>query len=199
MKTAIIYSSIICLCLITGFAQAQNPFAGQKILIVYLSRTNNTQAIAELIQHNVGGRMVALELEKPYPQDYKAIVQQVAEENERGFLPPLKTKIDDIKSCDIVFIGYPTWGMQLPPPMKSFLNQYDLSGKTIIPFNTNGGYGEGSTLQTVKKLCAHSKVLKSFTMEGGLEKEGKLLVIKGAKRESAASAVKKWLIQISQK
>src|SRR5690606_37859310 len=113
----------------------------EKILIVYLSRTNNTKAVAEMIHENVGGRLVALELKTPYPENYKATVDQVARENETGFLPALKTTIDNIKKYDIVFIGFPTWGMQLPPPMKSFLKHHDLSGKMIVPFNTNGDYG----------------------------------------------------------
>lgn len=112
----------------------------EKILIVYLSRTNNTKVIAEIIKKNVGGKLVALELENPYPNDYKTTVDQVAKENEKGFLPPLTTKIDSMRKYDFIFIGFPTWGMQLPPPVKSFLNQYDLKSKTIIPFNTNAGY-----------------------------------------------------------
>jgi len=106
---------------------------------VYLSRTNNTKAIAEIIHANVGGQLVALELEKPYPADYKTTVDQVASENERAYLPALKTKIDDIEKYDTVFIGFPTWGMKLPPPVKSFLKKYNLGGKTLIPFNTNAG------------------------------------------------------------
>jgi hypothetical protein len=60
-----------------------------KILIVYLSRTNNTKALAEIIHKNIGGKLVRLELQNPYPEDYKAIVDQVVKENETGFLPPL--------------------------------------------------------------------------------------------------------------
>jgi hypothetical protein len=66
----------------------------KKVLIVYLSRTNNTKTIAEIIHNNVGGTLVALELEKPYPENYQQTVQQVVKENETGYLPPLKTKID---------------------------------------------------------------------------------------------------------
>ena len=91
-----------------------------KILIVYLSRTNNTKTIAEIIHRNVGGTLVALELKKPYPEDYRATVEQVVRENETGYLPPLKTKIDSIQNYDVVFVGFPTWGMKLPPPVKSF-------------------------------------------------------------------------------
>ena len=168
-----------------------------KVLIVYLSRTNNTKAIAEIIQRNVGGRLVALELSTPYPENYQATVQQVARENETGFLPPLRTQIDSIQTYDVVFVGFPTWGMQLPPPMKSFLRQYNLQGKTIIPFNTNGGYGIGSTFQTVKELCPNSTVLEGFTMRGGSERDGQLLIIEGDKAKEAETAVVKWLRTIN--
>jgi flavodoxin len=167
-----------------------------KVLIVYLSRTNNTKAIAEIIHKNVGGKLVALELMTPYPENYRAIVQQVVRENESGYLPPLKTKIDNIKQYAIVFVGFPTWGMKLPPPMKSFLHQYDLSGKTVIPFNTNGGYGIGSSFETVTELCPKSKILEGFSMEGGQEINGKLLVIKDDKEKEAETEVKKWLQKI---
>ena len=143
-----------------------------KVLIVYLSRTNNTKTIAEIIHKNAGGTLVALELEKPYPENYRATVEQVVKENETGYLPPLKTKIDSIQNYDVVFVGFPTWGMKLPPPMKSFLHQYDLSGKTVIPFNTNDGYGIGSSFETVKELCPNSKMLDGFTIRGGVESDG---------------------------
>jgi flavodoxin len=168
----------------------------KKILIVYLSRTYNTKAIAEIINKNVGGKLVALELQKPYPENYHQIVSQVVRENETGFLPPLKTKIDSIEKYDIVFIGFPTWDMQMPPPMKSFLHQYNLSGKTVVPFNTNAGYGVGSGFQTVKELCPGSKVLKGFSIKGGIEREGVLFVMKGEMAKEAEKEVRKWLQQI---
>lgn len=154
----------------------------KKILIVYLSRTKNTKAIAEIIHENTGGTLVALELANPYPEDYRATVDQVAKENETGYLPPLKTKIDNIQQYDMVFVGFPTWGMQLPPPMKSFLRQYDLSGKIVVPFNTNGGYGIGSSFDTVKDLCRGSKILDGYSMKGGVERDGILFVIEGEKK-----------------
>lgn len=150
-------------------SKSQNTIAKnvnkENILIVYLSRTNNTKAIAEIIQKNVGGKLVALELEKPYPENYKATVQQVVDENASGYLPPLKTKIDSIEKYDIVFLGFPTWDMKMPPPMKSFLHQYNLSGKTVIPFNTNAGYGVGSSFETVKKIALTVKYGKDFQLK----------------------------------
>ncbi|MBD2701558.1 flavodoxin [Spirosoma sp. BT702] len=169
----------------------------RNVLIVYLSRTSNTRAIADIIHQHVGGKLVALELENPYPENYRATVEQVARENETGFLPPLKTKIDNIQQYDVVFVGFPTWGMQLPPPMKSFLRQYELKGKTVIPFNTNGGYGIGTTFQTVKELCPNSNVVDGFTMRGGSERDGQLLVIQGEKAKEAETDVVKWLREIN--
>ena len=154
-------------------AAAPDP---DKVLIVYLSRTSNTKAVAEIIHQQVGGTLVALELEKPYPSNYQATVQQVARENETGYLPPIKTKIDRMARYDVVFVGFPTWGMQLPPPIKSFLRQYDLKGKTIVPFNTNGGYGVGSSFETVKALY---------------------LVLKGEKANEVETNVKHWLKKLN--
>jgi flavodoxin len=158
MKNAIVLSIIIGLGISSDCSNAQS-MASKKILIVYLSRTNNTKAIAEIIHKKVGGTLVPLELEKPYPENYQQTVQQVVKENETGYLPPLKTKIDSIEKYDIVFLGFPTWDMKMPPPMKSFLHRYKLSGKTVIPFNTNAGYGVGSGFQTLKELCPNSAML----------------------------------------
>lgn len=189
--------------MLSGCSQAQNPpaekAAGLKdknVLIVYLTRTKNTKAIAQIIHKNVGGKLVELELQTPYPEDYKAIVAQVVDENATGFLPPLKTKIDNIEQYDIVFLGFPTWGMQLPPPMKSFLNQYRLSGKTVIPFNTNAGYGIGSTFETVRQLCPDSKILEGFSTKGGIERDGILFVMEGEKEKQAQTEIQQWLQKI---
>ncbi|REA55515.1 flavodoxin [Dyadobacter luteus] len=174
----------------TETESAQKPGA---VLIVYLSRTKNTKAVAEMIHRNVGGKLVAIDLGNPYPENYQQTVAQVSNENSSGYLPPLKTTIDSIGKYDIVFVGFPTWGMRLPPPMKSFLSQYDLSGKTVIPFNTNGGYGIGSTFDTVRALCPNSTILEGYTTRGGLERDGQLLMIKEQKARQTESEVKDWL------
>jgi flavodoxin len=195
MKNIIVLSAIISLCILSGCSNAQS-MTPKNILIVYLSRTNNTKTIAEIIQANVGGTLVAIELEKPYPENYQQTVQQVVKENESGYLPPLKTKIDSIEKYDVVFIGFPTWDMKMPPPMKSFLHQYDFSGKTVIPFNTNAGYGVGSGFETVKELCPNSTILEGFTIKGGIERDGVYLAIKDEKKKEAEKKVKAWLQRI---
>ena len=87
--------------------EVNNRFDTSKVLIVYLSRTNNTKAVAEIIHSNTGGKLVSIELKNPYPADYQATVQQVVKENETGFFPPLKTTVDSIEQFDILFVGFP--------------------------------------------------------------------------------------------
>lgn len=192
------YALVVLLLLSSCFQKETgnpNDSDPKKILIVYLSRTNNTKTVAEIIHKRVGGDLVALELENPYPENYRAIVDQVASENRSGFLPPLKTKVDTDR-YDTIFIGFPTWGMQLPPPMKSFLHDHDLRGKTLVPFNTNGGYGLGSTVQTVRKLCPDSEILKVFSIRGGSERDGIYLAIQGERKDEVEEAVASWLAEI---
>jgi flavodoxin len=178
-------------------APVKAPLDPSKVLIVYLSRTNNTKAVAGIIHKELGGTLVDLELEKPYPANYQATVQQVVRENEQGYLPPLRTKIANLSQYDVVFVGFPTWGMQLPPPMKSFSKQYDLSGKTLVPFNTNAGYGVGSSLETVKALAPRSTVLEGFTTRGGVERDGVLFVMEGNKEKQVQTEVQAWLKKLN--
>lgn len=189
--------SLTCSCQTkSGNPEEMAQVDSEKILIVYLSRTKNTQAVAEMIYEEVGGKLVALELNNPYPENYQAIVAQVAQENETNFLPSLKTKITNLDQYEVVFLGFPTWGMQMPPPMKNFLNEYDLSGKTVIPFNTHAGYGVGSGFETVKSLCSNCKVLEGFSTKGGVERDGILFVMMGEKEVQVQNQVIKWLEKI---
>lgn len=192
-----LFTSLLGSCQTKPVAILENTQeASDKILIVYLSRTKNTKAVAEMIQEQVGGTLIEVELVTPYPEDYRAIVAQVARENESGFLPPLKTKISNLDQYEVIYLGFPTWGMQLPPPMKSFLHENDLSGKTVIPFNINAGYGVGSGFETVKKLCPKSRVLEGFSTKGGVERDGILFVMEGEKEIEVREATKKWLEKI---
>lgn len=203
MKKNFLIVLSILLLMLSGCARAEpsakadtDTIAQKDILIVYLTRTKNTEAVAKMIQQQVGGKLVSLELQNPYPENYQAIVQKVQQENETGFLPPLKTTIDNIENYDVVFIGFPTWGMRLPPPMKSFLNQYNLSGKTVVPFNTNGGYGLGSSLETIRQLCPNSFIKEAFTVKGGIERDGILFVMEGEKAKEVKHEVNVWLNKI---
>jgi flavodoxin len=207
MKAIKLYNmffATVIFCLFSSCSRAQveptsttESQTSKKILVLYLSRTNNTKTLAQFIHKNVGGDLVALELEKPYPQDYRAIVAQVAKENESGYLPALAT-IVDVKKYDVIYLGFPTWGMQLPPPMKSFLKKHELSGKTIIPFNSNAGYGIGSTFETVKSLAPKSTVLEGYSTKGGIERDGILFVMEGDKLKQSQTELTTWLKKIGQ-
>lgn len=194
-KIMILLFSIFCFSSCSK-AQETTTMKNKNVLIVYLSRTKNTETVAEIIHQKTGGKLVELELKNPYPENYQEIVAQVSKENETGFLPPLKTKIEDIEKYDLLFIGFPTWGMKLPPPMKSFLKEYNLKGKTIITFNTNAGYGIGSSFETVEELAPESKTLEGFSIKGGKEKDGILFVMEGDKKSVAEKEIQKWLQKI---
>ena len=189
----------------TGIAQNMEPSPNttmdgdSKALIVYLSRTKNTEALAKMVQEKVGGELVALELQRPYPKNYQAIVSQVDQENEDGYLPPLKTQITDIGQYDIIFVGYPTWDMQLPPPIKSFLNQYkvDLNGKIIVPFNNNAGYGMGQSLAQFSQYCKYCQIMQSIELQGGIERDGVLFVMEGERASQAKTEITQWLQNLS--
>ncbi|WP_166336654.1 flavodoxin family protein [Sphingobacterium chungjuense] len=177
--------------------ESKQGWEDKNVLVVYLTRTKNTKVLAELIHVQVGGDLIALELETPYPDHYQTTVDQVAQENSAGYLPPLKTKIDNMERYDAVFIGFPTWGMQLPPPIKSFLKDNELGGKTVIPFNTNAGYGIGSSFKEVAQACSGCKMLEGYSTQGGKEREDILLVMEGQKKQQVEKEVQDWLLKIN--
>lgn len=170
-----------------------------KALIVYLSRTKNTEALAKMVQEKVGGDLVALELQTIYPENYQAIVRQVDQENQDGYLPPLKNQIADIGQYDVIFVGFPTWDMQLPPPIKSFLNKYqaDLNGKMIVPFNNNAGYGMGQSLAEFNQYCRRCQIMQSIELRGGIERDGILFVMEGERANQAKNTIAQWLQDLS--
>ena len=145
-------------------------------------------------KRQIGGDLVALETAKPYPQDYQKMVEQVRREQESNARPALKNQIDTAR-YDRIVIGFPTWAMQLPPPVKTFLATHNLQGKTVLPLNTNAGYGAGSSFDELKALCAGCKVKQGLSLEGGKERDGVLFVMQGAKRQAAAQKIQQWLVQ----
>lgn len=173
--------------------------AAPQVLIVYLSRTNNTKTVAEFIQQAVGAELVAIELQTPYPENYQDTVEQVRQENQAGYLPALKTTIKNIASYDVIFLGFPTWGMQMPPPVKSFLAEHHLGNKTVIPFNTNAGYGIGSGLRDLKRYCPDCSLLPELQLKGGIERDGVLFVMEGAYAVSVKEKVQHWLRTLSER
>ena len=139
---------------------------GKKVLIVYYSRTGNTREIANQIHESVGGDILELQPVEPYPDDYEAIKKRAKEELNSGNKPALKTKVEKIGSCDVVFVGTPIWWGTIAAPVKTFLSEYDLSGKTILPFITHAGSGLGRSVTDIATLCPNSTILDGLAVWG---------------------------------
>lgn len=138
-----------------------------RILIIYYSWSGNTRKIAQIIQKETGGDIVEIIPENPYPSSYTATVEQAKKEIKMDYKPPIKTKIEDIEKYDIIFVGTPNWWSTIAPPVATFLTQHNLSGKTIIPFITHGGGGQGRVVSDIKRLCPESKVLEALSIYEG--------------------------------
>lgn len=137
-----------------------------KILVAYFSHTGNTREIANQIHKLVGGDIVEIQTVTPYPDDYNAVVKQAREELAPGYKPALKTKVENIKSYDLVFVGYPNWCSTIPAPVRTFLSEYDFSGKVIVPFCTHGSGGLARSVTDISELCPKSSFLDAFAIPG---------------------------------
>jgi flavodoxin len=137
------------------------------ILIAYYSHSGNTRKIANLIHQEVGGTIHEIQPKVPYPNSYNAVVDQAQKEIQAGYKPALQSTLDHIESYDTVFVGSPNWWSTIAPPVATFLSEYDLSGKTIVPFCTHGGGGLGRIGRDIAKLCPQSTILSSFEIYGG--------------------------------
>ena len=129
-------------------------------------RVGTTEWIARLIQQNVGGQLHAIRTAQPYPTDFDAVVDQNHAEMEAGTLPELVQSDLDVSGYDTVFIGYPVWATNAPQAIFSFLSQYDLAGKTVIPFCTHDGYGAGSSYSDIAQFIeGEAAVLDGLAVE----------------------------------
>ncbi|MDR3185040.1 MAG: hypothetical protein LBT49_06525 [Prevotellaceae bacterium] len=133
-----------------------------KTLTVYYSLWGNTAILADLIHQAVGGDIFVIETEIPYPAD-KAHAAAQKDINE-GILPALKNKVD-IVSYDIIFIGTPNWFGTVALPVQRFLKEYDLSGKTIVPFATFGGNVD-KCLTDIVAAAPGATLLEGFSISG---------------------------------
>lgn len=112
----------------------------------------NTQYVAYIIQENTGADIFRIEPETPYPTDHETLVNLAAEEQNNDARPAIKDRIENLEQYDTIFIGYPNWWGDMPMILYSFFDEYDFSGKNIIPFNTHGGSGFSDTINTIMKL-----------------------------------------------
>ena len=102
-----------------------------------------------------------------YPEDYNETADKAKAERDNGDRPKFKELQFNPENYDTIFIGYPIWWYELPMIMRTFFDTYDLSGKTIIPFNTHEGSGDGGTYDQIKTEEPNAKVLEGLPIRGG--------------------------------
>lgn len=137
----------------------------KKLLIAYYSHSGNTKGLAELIRTETGGALLEIKPAEPYPSAYQAVVDQAKEEIRAGFRPEIR-ETADVGPYDVVLVGSPNWWSTIAPPVASFLERCDLTGKTVVPFCTHGGGGMAGLARDTRALCPGSKVLDGFAAYG---------------------------------
>ena len=160
--------------------------SGSNILIAYFTAAENSgvdavasasyteidgealgrlRVIADMIQENVGGDLFSIHTSVVYPADGGELIDYAAQEQSENARPELTTHIENLDQYDTIFIGYPNWWADLPMAVYSFFDEYDFSGKTIIPFNVHNGSRFSRTIQTIEELEPDATVIENgFTV-----------------------------------
>ena len=132
--------------------------SGASIVVKNKDVLGNMQYMAMTIQEAIGGELFRIETKEKNPLEHETLVNQAKEEQNEEVRPELATHIENVEQYDIIFLGYPNWWGDMPQPLYTFLEEYDFSGKTIIPFNSHGGSGFSNTIEEIKKLQPNATV-----------------------------------------
>ena len=152
-----------------------------KSLIAYYSRrgknyfdgkitdlpVGNTEVVAQKIARATGGDLFHIEAVKPYPADYDESTEVAKTELGENARPELTATVRDFDAYDVIYLGYPIWWGVMPMPVMTFLEMYDFSGKTIVPFCTHEGSGLGRSENDIKRLCPGASVKQGLALHGG--------------------------------
>lgn len=134
----------------------------KKTLVAYFSASGVTAKLAKNLANAIGADLFEIKPEKPYtdadlnwnnPKSRSSV-----EMNDKAFRPAVAGRVEDMAQYDRIFVGFPIWWYVAPTIVNSFLEQYDLSGKTIIPFATSGGSGMGNTNRDLQASCKGAKL-----------------------------------------
>ena len=150
----------------TSVENNESDLEAGNVLIVYFSQTGNTETVANIIHDNVGGDIVKLETTEAYPSDYDELVDYAQQEQQEDARPELSTVIENIEQYDTIFLGYPNWWGDMPMAIYTFLDTYDLSGKTIAPFITHGGSGLSGTPENIQEEELNATVTEGLAIDG---------------------------------
>ena len=126
--------------------------SGASVVVKDEEVLGNMEYMALTIQDAIGGDLFRIETKEAYPLDHEPLVDQAAEEQDENARPELATHIENPEQYDTILLGDPNWWGDMPQPLFTFLEEYDFSGKTIIPFNSHGGSGFSNTIEEIKEL-----------------------------------------------
>lgn len=140
-------------------AQKEEP---PKMLVLYYSQTSNTKAVAQEIATKLGADIEEIVPVQLYDGDFQATIERGKKELDEGAFPEIQPLKADVTSYDVVFLGYPIWFGTYAPPVFTFLNQVDLSGKKVVPFCTFGSGGLESSLKDLVAAEPKAEILLGY-------------------------------------
>lgn len=145
-----------------------------KVLIAFFTWSGNTQGIAYEIQKQTGAEIFEIIPETPYSENYNTVLREAQRDQRRQARPKLKNHVADFAKYNVIMLDYPNWWASIPMPIASFLEEYDFSGKTIMPFCSHGGGRFGQTLTAIAKLAPKANIVEGLSVHysgGGKLKE----------------------------
>lgn len=134
------------------------------ILIAYFSWSGNTERVANLIAQQTGGDLFEIAPATPYTDDYDTLLDVARQEQAEDARPALADTVENWDSYDVVFVGYPNWWSDAPMAVYTFLESYDFTGKTLIPFNTSSSGGFGRSLDGVAQSAPGAEILEGLAL-----------------------------------
>lgn len=135
-------------------------------LVAYFSWSGNTEAMANLIAEQTGGTLFEIAPATPYTDDYDALLDIAQQEQADNARPELAATVENWDSYDVVLVGYPDWWSDAPMVIYSFLESYDWTGKTLVPFCTSGGSGFGRSLDRLPDSAPGATILEGLHVSG---------------------------------
>jgi flavodoxin len=136
----------------------------KKILVAYFSWSGNTRSIAQQIHQRTDSDLFEIQCVKPYSSNYNTCLDEALRDQRANARPALKTHVKNMTQYDVIFLGYPNWWASIPAPITSFLDEYDLKDKTILPFCSHGGGRFGQSLTAIAKLEPRAKIGKGLSV-----------------------------------
>ena len=133
-----------------------------KMLVVFYSQTSNTKQVADVMATQLGADLAEIVAVEPYDGDFHATIERGKKELDEGAYPEIQPIAVDVANYDVIFLGYPIWFGTYAPPVFTFLNQVDLSGKKIVPFCTFGSGGLESSLKDLAKAEPEAEILPGY-------------------------------------